>query len=282
MVFTGYTDTMDSLRDWLARETGREVICFSGRGGEVRGTDGRWRPVSRADIKRRFRKGDGDILLCTDAAAEGLNFQFCGSLINYDMPWNPMRVEQRIGRVDRLGQQFDEIRIVNLHYADTIETQVYQALSSRIRLFETLVGGLQPILSSVSKRIAELALSGAHVDIDAMIASEINQPPPSVDLDDEEAALEDMPMMGKPAFDLADLARIIDDPILLPPGYQAAWLSAHEWTVTTDALQKPVRVTLDRDFYGKNFDSAEFWTPGSPAFPCIEPMQTSVTAVRPA
>ncbi|WP_300576544.1 helicase-related protein [Phenylobacterium sp.] len=282
MVFTGYTDTMDSLRDWLARETGREVICFSGRGGEVRGTDGRWRPVSRADIKRRFRKGDGDILLCTDAAAEGLNFQFCGSLINYDMPWNPMRVEQRIGRVDRLGQQFDEIRIVNLHYADTIETQVYQALSSRIRLFETLVGGLQPILSSVSKRIAELALSGAHVDIDAMIASEINQPPPSVDLDDEEAALEDMPMMGKPALDLADLARIIDDPILLPPGYQAAWLSTHEWTVTTDALQKPVRVTLDRDFYGKNFDSAEFWTPGSPAFPCIEPMQTPVTAVRPA
>lgn len=143
MVFTGYTDTMDALRDWLAQESGREVICFSGRGGEVRGTDGRWRHVSRADIKRRFRKGDGDILLCTDAAAEGLNFQFCGSLINYDMPWNPMRVEQRIGRIDRLGQAFDNIRIVNLHYADTIETQVYQALSSRIQLFESFVGGLQ-------------------------------------------------------------------------------------------------------------------------------------------
>lgn len=271
MVFTGYTDTMDSLRDWLARETGREVICFSGRGGEVRGTDGRWRSVSRADIKRRFRKGEGDILLCTDAAAEGLNFQFCGSLINYDMPWNPMRVEQRIGRVDRLGQQFDEIRIVNLHYADTIETQVYQALSSRIRLFETLVGGLQPILSSVSKRIAELALSGAHVEIDAMIAGEMNQPPPPVDLDNEDAALDDMPLMGRPALDLADLARIIEDPILLPPDYHAAWLSAHEWTVSTDALSKPIRVTLDRDFYGKNFDSAEFWTPGSPAFPGFSP-----------
>ncbi len=282
MVFTGYTDTMDSLRDWLARESGREVICFSGRGGEVRGTDGRWRPVSRADIKRRFRKGDGDILLCTDAAAEGLNFQFCGSLINYDMPWNPMRVEQRIGRVDRLGQQFDEIRIVNLHYADTIETQVYQALSSRIRLFETLVGGLQPILSSVSKRIAELALSGAHVDIDAMIASEMNQPPPSVDLDDEEAALDDMPLMGKPALDLTDLARIIGDPMLLPPGYQAAWLSTHEWTVSTDALSKPVRVTLNRDFYGKNFDSAEFWTPGSPAFPTFTPTPSPELAARAA
>lgn len=267
MVFTGYTDTMDALRDWLARETGREIICFSGRGGEVRGVDGRWRPVSRADIKRRFRAGQGDVLLCTDAAAEGLNFQFCGSLINYDMPWNPMRVEQRIGRVDRLGQRFDDIRIVNLHYADTIETQVYQALSSRIRLFETLVGGLQPILSSVSKRIAELALSGAHVDIDAMVAGQVNQPPPAVDLDDEDAALDEMPTLGRAALDLADLVRVIGDADLLPPGYQAATLSPKEWTVSTDTLTKPVRVTLDRDFYGKNFDSAEFWTPGSPAFP---------------
>jgi superfamily II DNA/RNA helicase len=59
---------------------------------------GRWRAISREEAKRRFRTGEADVLLCTDAAAEGLNFQFCGSLINYDMPWNPMRVEQRIGR----------------------------------------------------------------------------------------------------------------------------------------------------------------------------------------
>ena len=71
-----------------------------------------------------------DVLLCTEAAAEGLNFQFCDALINYDMPWNPMRVEQRI---DRLGQQHEIIRIVNLHYEDTVETDVYRALRSRIR-----------------------------------------------------------------------------------------------------------------------------------------------------
>ena len=62
-----------------------------------------WRTIDRDDAKRRFRLGEADILLCTDAAAEGLNFQFCGALVNYDMPWNPMRVEQRIGRIDRLG-----------------------------------------------------------------------------------------------------------------------------------------------------------------------------------
>ena len=80
------------------------VICFSGRGGEVRDPDGNWRIVKRDDIKGRFREGKADVLLCTDAAAEGLNFQFCGALVNYDLPWNPMRVEQRIGRIDRLGQ----------------------------------------------------------------------------------------------------------------------------------------------------------------------------------
>jgi superfamily II DNA/RNA helicase len=69
------------------------------------------------EAKRRFRSGDADILLCTDAAAEGLNFQFCGALINYDMPWNPMRVEQRIGRIDRLGQEHAKIRVINLHYS---------------------------------------------------------------------------------------------------------------------------------------------------------------------
>jgi adenine-specific DNA methylase len=96
MVFTQYTDTMDFLRDELTTQTSLRVMCFSGRGGEVRDTDGRWRRISREEAKHRFREGKADVLLCTDAASEGLNFQFCGALINYDMPWNPMRVEQRI------------------------------------------------------------------------------------------------------------------------------------------------------------------------------------------
>ena len=105
MVFTQYTDTMDFLRGQLGRDADLKIMCFSGRGGEVVSTDGTWRTISRDDVKRRFREGQADVLLCTDAAAEGLNFQFCGALVNYDMPWNPMRVEQRIGRIDRLGQK---------------------------------------------------------------------------------------------------------------------------------------------------------------------------------
>ena len=86
MVFTQFADTMDFLRRELVRDHGTRVMCFSGRGGEVPERDGTWRLVSRDETKRRFRAGEADLLLCTDAAAEGLNFQFCGALVNYDMP----------------------------------------------------------------------------------------------------------------------------------------------------------------------------------------------------
>lgn len=267
MVFTGYTDTMDALRDWVANETGREVICFSGRGGEVRNPDGSWRIVTRAEIKRRFKDGRGDILLCTDAAAEGLNFQFCGSLINYDMPWNPMRVEQRIGRIDRLGQRFEEIEIINLHYKDTVETQVYTALASRISLFEDMVGGLQPILSTMSKEIGRLALAGAHVDVDAMIGRRIDETQrPAVDIDDQDD-LGDMPEMGTPAINLDTLRYIVSNPQLLPPGYELRPLSEHDFAIEDPETRQAVRATLSRTFYSEHFDHTEFWTPGAPIFP---------------
>ena len=158
MVFTQFTDTMDYLRDHLVG-AGKSVMCFSGRGGEVRNTDGTWTPITRDEVKRRFREGRSEVLVCTDAAAEGLNFQFCGALVNYDMPWNPMRVEQRIGRIDRLGQRFADIRIVNLHYEDTVEADVYRALRARISIFENVVGGLQPILTRLPRIIEESVLS---------------------------------------------------------------------------------------------------------------------------
>lgn len=267
MVFTGYTDTMDGLRDWLVDQTGREVICFSGRGGEIQMPDGGWKIVSRAEIKKRFREGRGDILLCTDAAAEGLNFQFCGSLINYDMPWNPMRVEQRIGRIDRLGQKFETIRIINLHYHDTVETEVYLALSGRIKLFEDMVGGLQPILSAISREIGSLALAGAHVDVDAMVASTISTvDKPMVDIDDVDD-IGDMPELGRPAISLDDLKAIVMEPRLLPAGYDLQQLDGDDFAVEDPITRHRRRATLSREFYSNHFEHTDFWTPGSSAFP---------------
>ena len=158
LVFTQYTDTMDYLRDRLREIYGGQVACYSGRGGEY--WDGvSWVLTTKERIKTLFRDGqDIKILLCTEAASEGLNLQTCGVLINYDMPWNPMRVEQRIGRIDRIGQVHDVVWMHNYFYKGTVEAEVYRRLSSRINWFENVVGELQPILSHVARAIQGIAM----------------------------------------------------------------------------------------------------------------------------
>lgn len=158
ILFTQYTDTMDYLRDSLRAVYGSGVACYSGRGGES--WDGeRWMLRSKESIKEEFRKGETiKLLLCTESASEGLNLQTCGVLINYDMPWNPMRVEQRIGRIDRIGQRHDEVYVHNYFFKDTVEARVYERLSARIGWFEDVVGTLQPILHSVGRAIGKLAM----------------------------------------------------------------------------------------------------------------------------
>lgn len=158
IIFTQYTDTLDDLREHLRETYGASVACYSGRGGEYWTGIG-WEIVSKDRVKQDFREGDQlKILLCTESASEGLNLQTCGVLINYDMPWNPMRVEQRIGRIDRIGQRYDKVWIRNYFIADTVEAIIYQRLSDRIEWFEAVVGDLQPILSRVARSIQTLAM----------------------------------------------------------------------------------------------------------------------------
>ncbi len=88
-----------------------------------------------------------DILLSSEVGSEGLDLQFCKTLFNYDLPWNPMRVEQRIGRVDRLGQQSKFVSIWNFIYGDTIDWTIYNRLYKRLRLCEEALGGFENILS---------------------------------------------------------------------------------------------------------------------------------------
>jgi len=162
IIFTQYTDTMDFIRNSLISIHGATVATYSGRGGEVYDLDSEtWTTVGKERVKREFSDDDGqvDILICTDSASEGLNLQECGALINYDLPWNPMRVEQRIGRIDRIGQQYDEVTILNYSYEDTVETDIYDRLDDRIGLFENVVGEMQPILSGVSQQIRDATLN---------------------------------------------------------------------------------------------------------------------------
>ena len=162
IIFTQYTDTMDFIRNSLTSIHGATVATYSGRGGEMYDRDSEgWTTVGKERVKREFAEDDGevDILVCTDSASEGLNLQECGALINYDLPWNPMRVEQRIGRIDRIGQRYDEVTILNYSYEDTVETDIYDRLDDRIGLFENVVGEMQPILSGVSRQIRDATLN---------------------------------------------------------------------------------------------------------------------------
>ena len=275
MVFTQFTDTMDYLRDLLVG-AGTSVMCFSGRGGEVRGMDGKWTAITRDEVKRRFKEGRSEVLVCTDAAAEGLNFQFCGAMVNYDMPWNPMRVEQRIGRIDRLGQRFSTIRIINLHYEDTVEADVYYALRSRISIFENVVGGLQPILARLPQIIEKSVLSRSMAPHakrdDAVQAVEdaiATGDGGALNLDDYADEDFDLPTRPDPAITLSDLRGVLDRPILLPLGSDATPLNEKDYSFINGDMKKPVRVTVDRDFYEMHSDSVEFWTPGNPTFPSL-------------
>ena len=271
MVFTQYTDTMDFLREELRRDAGAELMCFSGRGGEIPSTDGVWRRIGRDDAKRRFRDGEADILLCTDAAAEGLNFQFCGALINYDMPWNPMRVEQRIGRIDRLGQRHETIRIVNLHYEGTVETDVYRALRNRIGLFESVVGRLQPILARLPRAISQAVLSGEDreranmvdeierqardaeargFDIDAVTEEDLTMPARAVIAGHHERPRQDH------RFIRSDAAR----------DGRPAHLRRREYGLLAPGMTEHLRVTTDAEYFEEHAESLELWSPGNPLF----------------
>ncbi len=146
LVFTEYTDTMDYLRDELQPTYGNTLACYSGGGGQI-WSGGGWEHVTKAEITDRLTAGKIKVLVCTDAASEGLNLQAASALVNYDLPWNPSKVEQRIGRIDRIGQKEKLLPIRNLFLRDSVDEAVYSALRRRCALFEHFVGRMQPVLA---------------------------------------------------------------------------------------------------------------------------------------
>ena len=111
-------------------------------------------PVEERYAKiRQFKNGDFDILLSSEVGSEGLDMQFCNVIVNYDLPWNPMRVEQRIGRIDRIGQKFDKLHIFNLCIQGSIEDRIYNRLYEKLNIFESTIGELEPILGNLEKQL---------------------------------------------------------------------------------------------------------------------------------
>lgn len=118
----------------------------------------------RSSLRHRFSlpKEDPealDVLLSSEVGCEGLDFQFCDFLVNYDLPWNPMRVEQRIGRIDRYGQKSETVAIVNLITPGTVDADIYDRCLMRIGVFHNAIGGSEEILGNLNQQIQNIAES---------------------------------------------------------------------------------------------------------------------------
>ncbi|GIN89599.1 helicase [Siminovitchia terrae] len=136
IIFTEYRATQLYLQ-WFLQQQGIKSVPF--RGGFKR---------SKKDWMRDLFKNQVQVLIATEAGGEGINLQFCSHVINYDLPWNPMRLEQRIGRVHRLGQK-EDVHIYNFAVKNTIEEHIVNLLTNKIKLFERVVGELDDILAKL-------------------------------------------------------------------------------------------------------------------------------------
>lgn len=144
MIFSTFRGTLHYLEKEL-REKGYSLELMYGP-TPARDEDCRRGEKSRERIATEFRQGKFQILLASEVAGEGLDFEHCHVVINYDLPWNPMRVEQRIGRCDRLGQASDKVYIGSLASVGTIEERILSRLYKRICIFERALGGLEVVL----------------------------------------------------------------------------------------------------------------------------------------
>ncbi len=139
LIFTQYVRTLDYLAGVL-RSEGYRVAIYHGS----------LPPAAKDAAVRAFRE-DAQLFLSTEAGGEGRNLQFARTVVNYDLPWNPLRIEQRIGRVHRLGQD-REVHVVNVWAEDTVEAYLMELLDRKIHMFELVVGELDLILGNLSER----------------------------------------------------------------------------------------------------------------------------------
>jgi len=162
VIFTEFRGTQEYLRQ-LLEARGHRVTCLSGDAGG---------PARRAALVEEFRH-HSPILLMTEAGAEGLNLQFCNLVVNYDLPWNPQRIEQRIGRCHRYGQSRDVLVVNFLNTRNAAEARLYELLAQKLALFDGVFGSSDEVLGALGsgidfeKRVLDIyqsCRSGEEVD----------------------------------------------------------------------------------------------------------------------
>jgi len=149
VLFSYFRATLHYLGERL-RQDGFDNLVLMG-GGDY----------DKDEILSRFADPEGPpILLSSEVASEGIDLQFSRMLINYDLPWNPMKIEQRIGRIDRIGQKAKKISVWNLFYEDTIDARIYVRLFERLRIFEDTLGAIEPVLGDEIRHLTSDLLKG--------------------------------------------------------------------------------------------------------------------------
>ncbi|RPJ02453.1 MAG: ATP-dependent helicase, partial [Deltaproteobacteria bacterium] len=138
VIFVQYLKTMDYVTG-LLRQHGAGHVTFKGA-----------MTLEEKDAAIRRFRDEVPVLVSTESGGEGRNLQFCNTIINFDLPWNPMRIEQRIGRLHRIGQTRD-VFIFNLAVRETLEDYIIEILDSKINMFEMVIGEIEPILGHLEK-----------------------------------------------------------------------------------------------------------------------------------
>ncbi len=139
IIFTEYEASQVYLQSYLYSK-GITSVPFNGRFSK-----------SKRDWMKQLFEQKAQVLIATESGSEGINLQFCNHVINYDLPWNPMKLEQRIGRVHRIGQK-ENVHVYNLAIQDTVEDHILNLLYEKIDVFERVVGELDDILSHVNEQ----------------------------------------------------------------------------------------------------------------------------------
>ncbi len=237
--------------------------------------DGSTTDTDRRDLRECFELDRDnpnalDILLFTEVGSEGLDYQFCDTMINYDLPWNPMRIEQRIGRIDRRGQKSEAVNIYNIITAGTVDADIYSRCLMRIGIFERSIGECEEVLGAIAAQVEKIAATTSlsaeerRIKLEQIADNEIRRMQELSQLEDEERALFGFDLSN---YTAAKEIKDAESPWLSPLNIQQLVerylndrLGAGQYIVGTSELKqlrlsKEARLTLLDDFrklsYGK-------------------------------
>jgi hypothetical protein len=169
ILFSQYYDTAYWAAGKLAQLFPNDPIgLYAGSGKSLLLLGTRQLKKDREEIKRMVKQGELQILVGTDAASEGLNLQTLGTLVNIDLPWNPTKLEQRKGRIQRIGQRRASVKILNLRYEGSVEDRVHEVLSSRLQEIFKLFGQIPDVLEDVWIHVALGDIEKAKQELDRL------------------------------------------------------------------------------------------------------------------